>query len=1301
MKKTTLRSAFRLRNLLALFAFFSMAVNTWAQLSEGKTYYIKSCATGKVLSNGDSGDKDASIRFETMSDQSAGQKWTLKSTGNENEFIIVNSYYSSMAVDAAPGNPKWYYAVQWTADVNSTNQRFKFVAADDKDTYNIVWSGDTNRRFYEKDDSRLNISDETPKYPSQIQFEMIETTPQGEVQRVNWQNEKVFQEHKLEGHATFMPYANTDKLHADKARYDHPWVDPTGAEWMTLNGVWNLKWATDMANIPQDDFYADAVDATAWDTISVPSCLEMKGYGSPYYINEQYPFEDNYPYIQMTNGCQNSVASYRRNFTLPEGWESGKRVILHFDGIYSAAYVWVNGQYVGYTQGANNDAEFDLTDKVRQGDNNIAVQVYRFSDGSYLEDQDMWRMSGIHRDVYLYATPSTYVRDHVITDDLAAPYTSANLNVKVEMTNPEAKATNKQVRVRLISPDGKQVAQNLYTFGFAEGDTLKTANVQLSGLSDLQPWTAETPNLYTVEIAQFGANSQEEMAFATKYGFRKIAIVGGEVQINGQRVYFRGVNTQDTHPVHGRSIDVATMLRDVTMMKQANINTVRTSHYPRQAKMNAMFDYYGIYCMDEADLECHYNWFSGANNIMKNASWRPQFIDRTKRMAQRDCNFPSIIFWSLGNESGTGDNFQATYDMLKALDPSRPIHYEGATRGGASYSDLYSEMYPSLTNAQSHAASNSQRKPYFMCEYAHAMGNAVGNLKQYWNAIIGSNYGIGGCIWDWVDQSIYRASDIKAGTLTQNDKPKYYTGYDFPGPHQGNFVNNGLIAANRAWSPELVEVKAVYQPVYFDLTTRRNNYNLSIINYNSFTNLTQYDIVWTVLKNGEAVESGKMDAPSVEPFATSESISLPITSVVKKDGNEYLLNAQLVLKEATSWAEAGYPIAQEQFTIQERNATLEAIEPTTDAVTAGRNRYKQFEINAGKLFMQVDKDKGYIRQWKYGDYTLVSTPTYRPAYDNFRWVENDEATGNTLNNSNGITKSVLVDTVKVNANGTATFKYTETGSYSDVTYTYTIYPSGVVDVKSQYSPHANDNLRRIGTKYVFPAALEMVDYYARGPWENYVDRCTGSLLGRYQSTVTDFMGDTPRAQSCGNHQDMRFVTLTDTTAEFSLRMESEGQVHFSVLNQDDYILASSRHSWEVKPNVQQLFVHLDYFQKGLGNASCGKGTGTLSQYCCPTSGTYTNTVRFTCRDKDDLTAIHTPAAANNAAAISVRAINGQVICAGTIAAGTTVRVYDLGGSTIASATAADHCSQLTLSMAAQPHGIYIVKVGNKAYKVVY
>ena len=1298
MHKNSLRSAFRWKKLLALFVFYSMALCTWAQLSEGKTYYIRSCSSGNVLANGDKKEKDASIVFQKQSDKKAGQKWTLKSTGNDNEFIIVNSYYNTQAIDAAPGSPKWYNAVQWDADVNSENQRFTFVAVEGvENTYNIVWTKQKTRRFMDKG-STLNVSDETPTNEKTIQFTLEETTPQGEIVRNDWENETVFGINKLDPHATYMPYANTEALHADKERYAHPWVDPKGAEWLSLNGIWRLRWDQDVANRPLD-FFADSIDNKVWgDTITVPSCLEMKGYGTPYYINDQYPFEDQYPEINMRYGIKNSVASYRRSFTLPETWENGKRVILHFDGIYSAAYVWLNGKYVGYTEGSNNDAEFDLTDKVRKGENNLAVQVIRFSDGSYLEDQDMFRMSGIHRDVYLYATPATYVRDHVITDDLAAPYTSANVNVSVEMANPEAKVANKQVRVRLISPEGKQVAEATQAFAFAEGDTVKVLNVDLNNLSELEAWTAETPNLYTVEVAQLNADNQEEMAFATKYGFRKIAIANGRVTINGQRVIFRGVNTQDTHPAHGRSIDVPTMLRDVTMMKQANINTVRTSHYPRQAKMNAMFDYYGIYVMDEADVECHYNWFYGAKNIMKDESWRPQFIDRTKRMAVRERNFPSIIFWSLGNESGTGANLQATYNFLKKLDPSRPVHYEGATRGWESYTDLFSVMYPTVDAAKNDANNNRDRKPYFMCEYAHSMGNANGNMKEYWDAIMSSKYGIGGCIWDWVDQSIYKAAELKSGKITQNGAPKYYAGYDFGGPTQGNFVNNGLIPAERAWTPKLAEVKAVYRPVKFG-SYDSSSKSIRITNYNSFVKLDRYNLAWSVLKNGEEVETGELAAPSVAPFTISSNIVIPFTTTFEKDGSEYLLNVKVVEKNATSYAEAGYPVAEEQFVLQARNLKLADVPASSDKVIVTRNRYKQSVISSGKLSLTLNSSDCRINKWGYGDYVLTSGATYAPAYDNFRWVENDESE-NRLSSANGITGYTNIDTVKVDANGVATFGYTAKGSYCDVRYDYIVYPGGVMDMKCQFSPHKVDNLRRIGNKLRLPAALTQVEYYARGPWENYVDRQSAALLGRYSSTVLDFYGITPRAQSCGNRQDLRYLALTDTVAGFTLGMETEGQVNFSVLRSDDIVMAATKHRWEVVPDTKFNYLHLDYYQKGLGNGSCGQNTGTLSKYYCPTSGTYTYTIRFTGKFKNESTGIR-PTLTNEADNFSVKAASHAIVCHGQIAAGTTMRVYDLGGSTVATAVAHADCQQLSANMGAQPHGVYVVKVGKKAFKVIF
>ena len=734
-----------LKGLLALLTLCSATLTSWAQLSESKTYYIKSSVSGQVMSNGSSGTAGESIKLDAVNENSYGQKWKLVSTGNDNEYVIQSAGYSNMAIDANP--TKGYYLLQWTYDLSSVNERFTITPVDGKDdTYTINWTGDTNRRIAEDSKGELYVST-TAATQSEAQFVFEETTEQQARKTEEWENETIFGVNRLPAHATFIPYSSTEKLQADKDRYDHPWVDPTGADWMSLNGVWNLRWSTNTTERPAADFYGDDVDATAWDTISVPSCLEMKGYGKPYYINVNYPFVDNSPYITMKGGCENGVASYRRTFTLPAGWTE-KRVVLHFDGIYSAAYVWVNGKYVGYTEESNNDSEFDLSNVVREGENNISVQVIRFSDGSYLEDQDMWRMSGIHRDVYLYATPKAYVADHVISSDLSSDLSTANVSIQLNLNNDAAQSVTKKLRTRLLDPQGKVVAVSLDDVTLGANEQNHEQDVELGNISNIALWSAEQPNLYTIEVAELDANSNEEMAFATKYGFRKIETKNNRIYINGQRVYFRGVNTQDTHPVHGRAIDVATMLRDVTMMKQANVNTVRTSHYPRQAKMNAMFDYYGLYVMDEADIECHFNWEQSGNTITRAESWKAQFLDRTERMVLRDRNHPSIIFWSLGNESGTGNNLQATYDYIKSIDTERPVHYEGATRDRASYTDLFSVMYPTLASATSDAKNNRDKKPYFMCEFAHSMGNATGNFKEYWEAIVGSTYGIGGCVWE-------------------------------------------------------------------------------------------------------------------------------------------------------------------------------------------------------------------------------------------------------------------------------------------------------------------------------------------------------------------------------------------------------------------------------------------------------------------------------------------------------------------------------------------------------------------------
>ena len=1265
---------------------------------EGKTYYIKIYSTGQVISNGDSGERNASLKAEDKDESSNGQKWQLmKDNTTEGVYRFQSSYYNQMSIDLNTES-NWnsrYYLLQWTSDGTNKNQQIRIQAVDGvDDAYQLLWADDESMAVNLQSDGRLRLTDDLTSESSYFTFE--ETTEAERPVANYWEDETAYGENKLPGHATFMPYANTTQLRADQARYDRPWLDPTGAQWMSLNGLWKLKWQNSTKNMPaEEDFYGDDVNTADWDTITVPSCLEMKGYGEPYYVNVDYPFSDNPPYINMNSGLENGTASYRRTFTLPEEW-TDKRVVLHFDGIYSAAYIWVNGRYIGYTEGANNDAEFDLTEAVRQGENNLSVRVIRFSDGSYLEGQDMWHMSGIHRDVYLYATPKTYVRDHVITTSLnpSDNYTAGTMSVQVEMAGTEAVARTKQVEVRLIAPDGSDVAAQTLEFSFGEDDETLVQTATFSGLTDLQNWTSETPNLYTVEIAQLdGAEGQEEMAFCTKYGFRDVQVSNGAVYVNGQKIYFKGVNAQDTHPVHGRAVDVPTMLRDIQMMKQANMNTFRTSHYPRQPKMYAMFDYYGLYVMDEADVECHKNWEDGGR-IMSTTSWRDAVVDRVERMVLRDRNHPSVTFWSLGNESGTGSNLQAAYDAVSELDPDRIIHYEGATRGYASYTDLWSVMYPTVSGVESAANSNYRQQPYFMCEYAHAMGNGVGNLKEYWETIESSQYGIGGCIWDWTEQSIYDADDIKNETLLQNGRPRYMTGYDYDGPHQGNFVNNGLVSADRAWSPELAEVKQIYQYVKFG-TYYPSTKRLTFTNAYGFTNLNAYDLKYTVLADGEEVESTTTAMSGVRP-GTSLTLEIPYTTTLE-EGKEYFLNVSLCLKEATAWAEAGYPVASHQVQLQSRPAELPGITADSDdplTVSDGINNTLVVENGKTKLTF---KNTGLLSKWEYDGTNLLRLDG-GPAFANYRWVENDNTAYNSTDNyTNDKTTPTLSESPAVNADGTVTLASTTNSSLCTTQYSYTIYPDGTVDLTTTYQPRTS-GVRRIGTALTLLPTLTEAEYYARGPWDNYVDRCQASFVGRYTTTVADMVDPLPRAQTCGNHLGLRELILTDPDTQSGLTITAQGtNVAFQLAPYDDYAMSQTKHQWELG-NSTNTYLHIDYMQQGLGNGSCGSGTGTLSQYQCPSSGTYTTTVRF--KPFSQISeGIGTTTAPNNLTAVITS--DGLVRCTGHIPAGTQLAVYDLGGSRVASAAAASDCTELTASLQAQPHGTYIVKVGRNAFKLVY
>ena len=1044
------------------------------------------------------------------------------------------------------------------------------------------------------------------------------------------EDQNVFENKKEAAHATFIPYASTKLMEQDEC-FRFPWLAPKHADVLSLNGDWKFRYSPDWReSCPgKDDFYADNADVSAWDNLRVPLNWEMAGYDVPVYNNVGYPFHNDPPHIKAfdDNFDKNPVGSYRRTFNLPEGWNDGRRVLIHFDGACSAIVVWVNGKYAGYSQGANTDAEFDISRLVRSGENNVSVRVYRWSDGSYLEGQDMWHLGGIHRDVYLVATPRTYVADHYITSQLDAKsgYTSGSMSVELNVLNAFREKSTKNIEVELLDPDGKVVAGECTTATLAKTDSHKRVTLKFGTLTGLKPWSSEHPNLYTVVVRQ-KTGDKEEMVFSTKYGFRSVEQRGNLIYVNGERVFFKGVNTQDIHPLLGHAIDTETMLRDVELMKQANVNTVRTSHYPRQPRMYSMFDYYGLYCMDEADVECHNN-----QSLSDTPSWEAAYVDRTERMVLRDRNHPSVVFWSLGNESGGGRNFQATYDRVKELLPGRDafVHYEGFNHG-EKYSDFGSDMYPVVNSVVEHR-DGLNGKPYFICEYAHAMGQAVGNLQEYWDVIEHSSGIVGGCIWDWVDQGIYDTRRIKAGQPLKDAATglHYYTsGYDYTKMNrgdngfQGDFMSNGIITPGREWTAKLTEVKYVYRNVDFaDFANRV----LTLRNKYSFTDLADaYTLGYRVLADGREVESGSAKLPSCKPGATC-TVNIPYTTNAT-DGREYFIEFSLNSKETTPWAEKGYALASQQFKLNADPATksIAASDPTfvqlphgtLPAVDAkGKLRVKDNTVTGDNFTIAFAAD-GTIKDWTYAGKQVVM-PEAGPDFNGFRRIANDNislgATGGVAENDNkeegALTgKKTLVKAPK--KSGKNVVVETAVGNGKDThRIVYTVYPDGVVDMRIAFNNSSADT-RRIGVTMQFAPGLEQVEYYAKGPWSNYIDRQRGSMFGRYTTTVDGMFEEQSAPQTMGDRQGLRDLTLSGNGLK--LNVKTEGQVAFSLSHVDDQqfnydVFYGGKHPYDLTRSPQ-IFAHFDYWQRGIGNHSCG-GDSCLPQYTCPT-GEHTVTLRF-------------------------------------------------------------------------------------------
>ncbi|MBB5351933.1 beta-galactosidase [Haloferula luteola] len=945
---------------------------------------------------------------------------------------------------------------------------------------------------------------------------------------------------------------------------------------LSLNGSWSFHFAKN----PDEralGFEAPDFDVNGWSRIDVPGNWQTQGFGVPIYTNFTYPFHRDPPRISgdpprdwTAWDHRNEVGSYRRDFDLPQGW-GGKEVFLHFGGVESAFYVWVNGQKVGYSQDSYLPAEFRLTPYLKEGINTLAVEVYRWSDGSYLEDQDFWRLSGIFRDVMVYATPKTWVRDYAFKYDLARDFSSAEMKVEVDLATPAGGGGGVVETVaELLDPEGKVV----WTARTRKSGTLggKVANPQL--------WSGETPTLYTLVLTTTAGG--ETSAQRHQVGFHRIELSDeGEFLVNGRPIIFKGVNRHEHNPDTGRYVSDEQMEKEVQMMKQFNINSVRTSHYPNHPRFLELCDEYGLYLVAEANIESHGSGY-GDESLSRKPEWREAHIERVVDMYQRDKNHAAVAMWSLGNEAGPGENFAAAADALRKLDETHPIHYEGFP-DPSPHDSMNSHMYPSV-DFLNQAGAQSSSRPVFVCEYAHSMGNATGNLDEYVEAFETHKRLIGGCIWDWVDQGLRKPSDRKSPIGWAEF---FAYGGDFGDrPNDGNFCCNGIVLPDHTPTPKTWQVKSSYQPAEFYYQSGKLSFR------NEFFHTTaaaRHELVFVLEANGKEVARQTVAAPSAEPW---ETVEVPVPASMRagnEPGTRYLMTVMLALKEDARWAKAGHVVAWRQF---ELGATeLPAGEVLTGALV--KESGDQVEIAGEGFVAEFEKSSGHWVSLKYDGREMWSEGRgpelhlYRAPGDNDGWVQSRwEQAG--LGELTEECVAFHVEKAPLPRVTVVTKSTGKGGFYCDTTMTYTFSKDGTIVLDAVIAPSKEDLvLPRSGLRCFLDPALSQVEWQGRGPWENYVDRKTGSAIGRYQKSVLEMFEPYVKPQFMGNREDTDWVALQGENG--GLLVWSRQAFGFSALPVTDEALAAASHPTEIETESATV-LSLDAAQTGLGGSSCGPAT---------------------------------------------------------------------------------------------------------------
>ena len=1007
----------------------------------------------------------------------------------------------------------------------------------------------------------------------------------------NWENLEVLSVNRVAPHAQIFPFfSEAAARELDRTR--SPWV-------LSLGGAWKFFWVPKPADRPLN-FFEPEFDDTSWDEIEVPSNWEIQGYGFPIYLDTDYPFPADWPRIPHN---RNPVGSYRRNFILPIDW-TDRKILLHFGAVKSAFYLWLNGKYVGYSQGSKTPAEFDVTDFVEPGGNTVALEVYRWSDGSYLEDQDFWRLSGIEREVFLYALPKVHIGDYFAVPDLdRAEYRRGSLELSVTLRNDTGQPARRTIRASLLDDAG----------GFRKAAFRASEIVVESGggkpvtlnfdVGSVRRWTAETPELYTVILDLEGSTETDRQVVGFKIGFRTVEVANGQLLVNGVPITIRGVNRHETDPVSGHVIDEASMVQDIQLMKQNNINAVRTSHYPNHPRWYELADQFGLYLVDEANIESHGYCCDPETTLGNQPEWTNAHIERATRMLERDKNHPSVIIWSMGNEAGDGVAFEATYAALKARDQSRPVQYEGC--GQAPHTDLFVPMYDRIHEIEAYAKTDPER-PLILCEYAHAMGNSVGNLQDYWDVIDRYPSLQGGFIWDWVDQ---------AQLLHDPDgKPFWAYGGDYGNtwvPNDSNFCNNGLVAADRNVHPHLHEVKKVYQWIdveAVDLSAGR----IRIHNEYAFTGLERFSTTWKVEANGLYLAGGNLGRLEIPPLGAAD-VTVPLPSIKPEPGVEYFLtittrtaeDEPLVPKgHLLAWTQLALPISvPPRELIVDRMPSLELFDSPRYVDVTG----KDFQFRLTKL-------SGRLTSLVYHDVELVRTGLV----PNFWRAPTDNDLGNDMPRRTGIWQhagrnlrilDVEAEQISPQVARIRVDSQIQAGD-SSFTTVYTVYGSGDIVVENSYEAGSDDlpEMPRFGMTMTLPAGFTNMEWFGRGPHESYWDRKTGAAVGRYSGTAWEQFHPYTRPQETANKTDVRWLALRNADgiglAAVGMPLLSASAWEFPAEEieyraagdpgREIIVPASQQHGAEVKRH-DLVTLNLDHKQMGVGGDTSW-GARTHSEY---------------------------------------------------------------------------------------------------------